>query len=188
MEKLNLYVLTGGPGAGKTTVLTELQGRGFPCVPEVARQLIQEQTQTGGNALPWGNTARYSQQMLERSISSFQETPASQVAFCDRGIPDTLAYCRLIGHSDTEAMVASLTYRYARKVFLAPPWRAIYATDTERTQSFEEAVRTCNLIAEVYAECGYELVELPLASARERTEFILEYLQAVDHPKLNRFP
>jgi predicted ATPase len=43
MTNPNLYVVTGGPGTGKTTVLRELERKGFPCVPEVARQLIQEQ-------------------------------------------------------------------------------------------------------------------------------------------------
>jgi predicted ATPase len=180
MQNSNLYVLTGGPGAGKTTVLAELQRRGFPCLPEVARQIIQEQVQTGGTAVPWSDTARYAKRMLERSILSFRErTPASQITFCDRGIPDTLCYFRLIGHDDAEAVTASMTYRYAHEVFLAPPWQAIYATDSERKQSFGEAVRTCNLMTRVYEECGYEIVELPLVSPAERADFILGHVQRV---------
>ena len=42
MENPNLYVITGGPGSGKTTVLAELERQGFRCAPEVARQIIQE--------------------------------------------------------------------------------------------------------------------------------------------------
>jgi hypothetical protein len=37
----NLFVVSGGPGAGKTTVLHELASRGFPFAPEIARQIIQ---------------------------------------------------------------------------------------------------------------------------------------------------
>jgi predicted ATPase len=44
----NFFVISGGPGAGKTSVLAELEKLGFRYVPEAARQLIQEQTQTGG--------------------------------------------------------------------------------------------------------------------------------------------
>jgi predicted ATPase len=113
--------------------------------------------------------------MLERSTSSFREQPArSQIIFCDRGIPDTLAYSRLIGRTDADAVAASVVYRYARRVFLAPAWHAIYATDKERKQSFEEAVKTCDLIAKTYEECGYEIVELPLSSPTERSNFISE--------------
>lgn len=37
------YVITGGPGVGKTTLLGELEKRNYRCMPEVARRVIQEQ-------------------------------------------------------------------------------------------------------------------------------------------------
>jgi len=48
----NLFVISGGPGAGKTTTLLAMEKFGFPYVPEAARQIIQGQTQSGGTALP----------------------------------------------------------------------------------------------------------------------------------------
>jgi predicted ATPase len=39
----NLFILSGGPGAGKTTTLAELEKLGFACAPEVARHIIQQQ-------------------------------------------------------------------------------------------------------------------------------------------------
>jgi predicted ATPase len=54
--------------------------------------------QTGGIALPWKDTPRYAEIMLERSIAGFLENAAiPETAFCDRGISDTLSYVRLIG-------------------------------------------------------------------------------------------
>ena len=55
----NLYVITGGPGAGKTTVLRELEQQGLGCALEVARQMIQEQVRDGGTALPWADRILY---------------------------------------------------------------------------------------------------------------------------------
>jgi predicted ATPase len=37
----NLFVLSGGPGSGKTTTLQELAELGSPYAPEVARKIIQ---------------------------------------------------------------------------------------------------------------------------------------------------
>ncbi len=49
--KPNFFILTGGPGSGKTSVLTALAQKGFLTVPEVGRKIIKEQQLIGGNAL-----------------------------------------------------------------------------------------------------------------------------------------
>ena len=174
----NLFVLSGGPGAGKTTLLHELEARGFPHAPEVARQIIQEQVLAGGTALPWIDREAYTHLMLERSIESYIEhLPLSGPAFSDRGIPDTLAYARLVGLGELHRMESACRrYRYAPLVILAPPWNEIYVTDGERKQDFAEAVRTYDLLAEVYRECGYKVLELPKGSPGARVEFVLARL------------
>jgi predicted ATPase len=170
-----LTVISGGPGAGKTTLLLELERRGFRCSPEVARQIIQEQVRSGGDALPWGDRTAYCRLMLERSVASFLEhADSAEVVFFDRGIPDALCYSRLAGLGlEAEIFAACRLHRYGAKVFLAPPWREIYVTDPERWQDFEEAVRTYELMVTAYRDCGYEVVEAPKVSPRERAGFIV---------------
>ena len=178
MAGSELIVISGGPGAGKTTVLLELARRGFQCAAEVARQIIQEQVREGGDALPWGNCERYCRVMLERSIDSYREyASGTGVTFFDRGLPDTLCYARLIGLSfEDEIFVACQRYRYATRAFLAPPWQEIYAADMERRQTFEEAVKTYSLMVEAYKDCGYEVVEIPRVAPTERADFIVGML------------
>lgn len=69
--KNNFYIITGGPGSGKTTLLNELRKNGCNCVPETARNIIREQVEAGGRALPWGDTRAYSDLMLFRSVLDF---------------------------------------------------------------------------------------------------------------------
>jgi predicted ATPase len=152
-----------------------LERRGFRCAPEVARQIIQEQVRVEGDALPWGDRKRYCRLMLERSIASYREHAAAQkITFFDRGIPDALCYSRLAGLGlEEELMAVCERYRYAREVFLAPPWREIYVTDAERWQSFDEAVSTYELMVEAYRDCEYEVVEIPRVPAGARADFLV---------------
>ncbi len=175
----NLFVITGGPGSGKTTVLRELEQLGFRCAPEVARQIIQEQVRESGTALPWADRALYTHRMLERSVQSYQQhAPACVPTFFDRGIPDTLGYARLIGlHEDHDIRNACRLYRYASPVFLAPAWKEIYETDTERKQDFVEAERTCAVVTQTYRDCGYEVLEIPKMQPKQRADFIVKHVQ-----------
>ncbi len=47
-ENNNFYIITGGPGVGKTTLLEELKNRNYQIVPEIARELIKEQQANNG--------------------------------------------------------------------------------------------------------------------------------------------
>jgi len=182
------FIITGGPGVGKTTLLEELRRRGFRCVDEVAREIIRRQVKEGGNALPWGDTMRYAELMHQRSVATYREAGDGPIddgringnpmsggpIFFDRGIPDTLSYVRLINR-DIPAMMDddARQMRYNPKVFILPPWQEIYETDTERRQDWEESVRTYRQLQKTYEGYGYQLVELPKITVEERADLLL---------------
>ena len=93
----NLVVITGGPGAGKTTLINHLHHRGYDTSPEAARAIIEEQIERGGNAVPWEDNEAYAGLMARRSIRDWQTglDHHPRTVFCDRGLPDTLAHRRL---------------------------------------------------------------------------------------------
>ena len=59
----HFFVVTGGPGAGKTSLITELARRGFHTIPESGRAVIREDMQSGGDALPWADRMAYAERM-----------------------------------------------------------------------------------------------------------------------------
>ena len=178
--KNNLYILTGGPGVGKTTLLNELRKYGFKTVPEDARRIIREQMERDGDGLPWKNKERYAQLMLDASINTYKkinEEQSSEIIFFDRGIIDTICYMNMENipvSKKTEQII--LKYPYARKVFILPPWKEIYEIDRERKQSWEEAVYTFDKMKEIYLAYGYEVVELPKDTVENRRIFILDLI------------
>ena len=169
-------VVTGGPGAGKTSLIDALRRRGLPCTFETGRAIIRGQVEVGGSALPWADREAYARLMLamDSRIHAGAEVLSGPVFF-DRGVPDIVGYLRLCGLPIPDDLAAAaLTLRYDPLVFIAPPWPEIFVNDAERKQDFAEAVRTHAVMAQVYAELGYDLVELPRASVEDRVDFVLE--------------
>ncbi len=178
MENRNFYILTGGPGSGKSTVLEILKNKGYLTVNEAAREIIKNQVRTGGDALPWKNTVRYSNLMLLQSIVDFEEfVHTDKPCFFDRGIIDTIGYARLINIPVSDDMLlASNRYRYNKKVFLFPFWKKNYVNDAERKQDLDEAQKTCLVLKETYEKFEYETVDVPFLSPEERAEWILQQI------------
>ena len=68
------------------------------------------------------------------------------------------------------------TYQYGSRVFVLPPWRAIYTNDDERDHTFEHAESVHSVTQEWYRRCGYQLIEVPRVPVEERCNYVLETL------------
>lgn len=169
------FVLTGGPGAGKTTLVEALKARGYATTEEAGRGVIRREMLRNGDGLPWIDRERFAELMFEWELASYRqaERQPGPVIF-DRGLPDTIGYLRLEGLEVPAWMEEeALRLRYHTRVFIAPPWREIYSGDEERRQSWTVAVRTHDVMRETYADLGYDLVELPRISVAQRADFVI---------------
>lgn len=175
-----LVVFTGGPGAGKTSVISSLQQLGYSCMPETGREIIREQVANDGSALPWDDKQAFRDQMLAREVSNFEFAQGKgKIVFFDRGLADVLGYSTLASIPVPEQLVDDCqTYRYSPQVFVFPPWAEIYTKDAERKQDFALARRTHDEMVETYQRLGYTLVQVPKATIAERVQFVLRQLRS----------
>lgn len=176
----HFFVVTGAPGAGKTSLIAELARHGYHTIPESGRAIIREEMQSGGNALPWADRMAYAERMLERDLCAYSAAQAiSGPVIFDRGIPDIIGYLTLCGLPvPPHVAKAAHTARYNRRIFLAPYWDEIFTQDAERKQSRTEAEATCATMREVYAALGYKITPLPLTNIARRADLVMAQLSS----------
>ena len=72
-------------------------------------------------------------------------------------------------------------YQYFPKVFVLPPWKAIYVNDAERDHTFEHAESVNRIAAGVVPSVGrYQVLEVPMVSVAERCTYVLQALANSD--------
>lgn len=172
------FVLTGGPGSGKSALIEALREAGYQRTVEAGRGIIQDQVAIDGNALPWRDPQFFAELMLSWDMRSYHMAEGKTgPVFFDRGVVDVIGYLRLLGLPVPRHMEkAAEVFRYNRRVFGAPPWKEIFTQDQERKQDFAEAVRTYEAMVAAYQNYGYELIELPLVPVAERMRFVAHNL------------
>jgi predicted ATPase len=171
----NYIIITGGPGAGKTTLIDALEMLGHRRTVEAGRFIIQAQAEIGGTGVHFGDQKLFAELMLMHEIRSYEEQRgAPGLVFFDRGVPELVGYLPMVGRTVPQHFkVAAEIYRYNPTVFVAPPWREIFANDAERKQDWAEAVDSYEWCVKTYRDTGYDLVELPRASVADRVRFVL---------------
>lgn len=165
--------ITGGPGAGKSSLIAELARLGVATHDEVARNILQA---PGGMEMRERDPLGFAQAMYGAQLLLFEEADPGVTVF-DRGFADIVGFLELSGLSiPPDIDTACRELRFEGPIFHAPAWRAIYTPDEERIQSWVEAVESDRAVASAWKRYGYELVELPLVSIEERANFVLDRL------------
>ena len=178
MTKHNFYIITGGPGGGKTSLLENLATHGYNFIPETARQIMKERLAKG--LAPRPDPRTFAQQIFDQDWKNFiSNSGRSSLLFFDRSFMDSA--CMLFDSDLNSYENIRDTYmanRYNNMVFITPPWKEIYHNDEERDQTFEQSIEVYDRLDKWYKECGYEIVVLPKDTVENRAKFILNQVAA----------
>ncbi len=171
-------VITGGPGTGKSTVIAELEQRGFQCMHEISRQVTLDARENGVDQLFLSDPLLFSKLLLEGRVQQYTNASklSQEIVFFDRGIPDVHSYMNFTNTKYPIVYIENSEKHKYSTVFLMPPWKEIYASDNERYESYDESLTIYTFIKESYLQLGYDIIEIPFGSVQFRTNFILESL------------
>jgi predicted ATPase len=174
-----LIIISGCSGGGKSTLLDELKDNGYSVIPEVGRGIVKQQLEIDGNATPWQNPIAFCELAIQKSIANYEQTHAiksttDKMIFFDRCFLDGVSYYQSLELDDArkyDYLIQDL--RFYPTVFMTPPWGDIYCQDDERKHSFEDAVAEYERLLKFYLKNGYQIVEIPKVSVKERFHFLI---------------
>lgn len=121
----------------------------------------------------------FNQQLLSGRKKHYEDSQNGEAPlyFFDRGIPDVLAYMDYFEQQYPPSFeLVAQNSRYDH-IFILPPWKAIYTSDNERLESFEEAQELHKHLTDTYMRFGYGPILVPKASIEERASFVLKNIQ-----------
>lgn len=168
------YIITGGPGTGKTSVINELKKNGFNCIDENSREIISTQIIKGGKILPWKNQIAFENKISNLRTQQYLTSPEEGVCFFDRSIIDCVAYLKLNNLEVSSTIINNIKKcNFNPAVFYTPIWEAIYINDNERKENIKQAEEIEKSILKTYKSEGYKLIKIPKISIKERVGFII---------------
>lgn len=184
MEK---YILTGGPGVGKTTLLDRLADEGFTTLPEVARELIAEEQKKEGGILPWNDVALFEELVIGRQLQQEKKVQhhGNAKMFLDRSLVDPLAFAEvsnIIIRSDIYNLIEQASYTRVFYLERLP----FYHQDKERKEDLDLAKKIHEQLYTIYDRLGFDIVTVPAVSIEERVELILRETQAEKNREIEK--
>lgn len=177
--KSKRIVVSGGPGSGKTSLISHLEKVGHTCMHEISREVILAAQKEGIQQLFLENPMLFSKKLMEGRLKQFTQASvfSKSFVFYDRGMPDVIAYMDYIdSHYPLEFSNTCSDNRYD-VVFLLPPWKAIYRKDNERYESFQQATELYQFLLKSYQKFDYSVIEVPVGTVEKRANFMLAKLK-----------
>jgi predicted ATPase len=184
-QETRIYVITGGPGAGKSSVIDGLSAAGYTTIPEAAMEIKVREKKKKEQGLPYtlseNDNPGFQQLILARQL--VLENHAKGITFMDRGIIDSIAYCEY-WHTPIPDNLdkACRSTKYHRIFILEPLPIQLYRNEQARDETPEQARRLHDLIDKAYRKYGYTPLLVPYftgskeESVRRRIEFICKHM------------
>lgn len=176
MQQNNWYVITGGPGSGKSTTITLLKKRGLFTTTEAARDYFERQMALGFTI----EQIRSDPQKLQNGIAEGyleieRNLDPKQTVFLDRGIPDNFSYFEHYNLSVPPHLKKAYDECGYKAVFHLE--RLPLKNDHVRTENEEEVQKITDLGYAAYLDKKANIIHVPVMGKEARVDYILDYIK-----------
>lgn len=180
---MKLYIISGGPATGKTSVINTLFEKGYFVLHEVARRISQSDKRFIGKSIKEVNMKDFQKAIFELQKKQIEEIMAKnkthEIIFSDRGFGDTITYFKINNIKIPENYI-----EYAKKfnelnnpiVFILDPLN-FYEQDELRQENEQEQKNIHAKIIKTYKELGYKIIFVPFDTIENRVDFILSKIK-----------
>lgn len=169
------YIITGAPGAGKTSILRVLAELGYGTVEEAATSVIAS-SQALGEAEPW-TRADFIDKIVDLQRRR-QSGADAAVQLYDRSPVCTHALSVYLGYPVSPVLAAELDRItreriYEQRVFFVRNLGFVEPTAARRI-SFADSLEFERVHEESYRAFGYDLIDIPAAPLPDRVTAITD--------------
>jgi predicted ATPase len=169
------YVLTGTPGAGKTSILRGLAARGYDVVEEAATDVIAR-AQAQGEDEPWVRASFIDEVVELQRERQARGRAEDSVQVFDRSPVCTHALATYLGRPVSVGLVAELERIAAERIYEPQVFFVRHLGFCEPTAarriSFAESLAFEKVHEASYRSYGFDLVEIPAGALAERVDAV----------------
>ncbi len=173
------FVLTGGPGIGKTTVINLLKEEGYQTVPESWTLLFNQAKESNTlDAFSKEDPAAFRERLMDFQLSLENAIDAKKTAILDRSTVDVVAF----GQRHNVGMAQRLLDipkkdRYDLIFFLDPLPKELYDKPKELFCTREQSLEIHEFLKKAYTDMGFLIIDVPFDTPVKRMAFILEAIR-----------
>lgn len=174
-------VIDGGPGTGKTSIIKELQNKGYHVEPEAARIVLHRKKYRENPHLSKKDIKEIQQAIWNISINEYRsalKANKNHILFFDRGLFSGISYM-ILGHvKPSKEMLERAKLVLYDYVFIVHPLpKKFYVNDSVRREDYKTSVKIQAQIIKSYKKFGYKPIIIPFGTVKQRTNFVLKTIR-----------